>query len=65
MELAQDRVEAVKEWLVTHGIDAGRITLNAIGEVQPSPANTTAEERQSNRRVEIVAQIDNDESIAK
>lgn len=65
MELAQARVEAVRDWLVNHGIDASRITMNAIGEVQPSPANTTAEERQSNRRVEIVARINNEESPAK
>ncbi len=55
-ELAQQRAEAVRNWLVATGnIDSSRISLNAIGEGQPIASNTTAQGRQQNRRVEIVA----------
>lgn len=57
MELAEARVESVKNWLTSNGIEASRISKNAIGEVQPLPEGTTAQERQKNRRVEIVAKI--------
>lgn len=57
MELAEDRADAVKDWLATHGIEGSRITKNAIGEAKPVATNSTEEGRQQNRRVEIVARI--------
>lgn len=54
-ELAQQRADAVKMWLQGNGIDAGRISVNAIGEAQPVASNSTETGRQQNRRVEIVA----------
>jgi outer membrane protein OmpA-like peptidoglycan-associated protein len=54
-ELAQQRADAVKVWLQSNGMDAGRISVNAIGEAQPVASNNTEEGRQQNRRVEIVA----------
>jgi outer membrane protein OmpA-like peptidoglycan-associated protein len=54
-ELAQQRADAVKAWLQSNGIDAGRISVNAIGEARPVATNSTEEGRQQNRRVEIVA----------
>ena len=54
-ELAQQRADAVKSWLSSNGIDAGRISVNAIGEGQPVATNNTEAGRQQNRRVEIVA----------
>ncbi len=55
-ELAQQRAEAVKSWLATNaGIDAGKISINAIGEGAPVATNTTEAGRQQNRRVEVVA----------
>lgn len=54
-ELAQQRAEAVRTWLQNNGIDAGRISVNAIGEGRPVASNSTEEGRQQNRRVEIVA----------
>lgn len=55
-ELAQQRAEAVKSWLATNaGIDSGKISINAIGEGAPVATNGTAEGRQQNRRVEVVA----------
>ncbi len=54
-ELAQQRANAVKVWMQSNGMDAGRISVNAIGEAQPVASNSTKEGRQQNRRVEIVA----------
>lgn len=53
--LAQQRADAVKSWLQTNGIDASRISVNAIGEARPVATNATEAGRQQNRRVEIVA----------
>ncbi len=55
MELAKQRADAVKGWLQNNGIDAGRISVNAIGEAKPVATNSTETGRQQNRRVEIVA----------
>ena len=54
-ELAQQRADAVKAWMQSNGVDAGRISVNAIGEAQPTATNNTEAGRQQNRRVEIVA----------
>ncbi|GEM_PF-1903973 len=59
MRLSQRRVNAVKAWLVRHGIPEKRITTYAHGESQPVAPNThkdgsdNPEGRQLNRRVEI------------
>lgn len=58
-ELAHQRADAVKAWLQNNGINAGRISVNAIGEAQPVASNTTTEGQQQNRRVEIVARNNN------
>lgn len=54
-DLAQQRADAVKAWLSSNGMDASRISVNAIGEAQPVATNSTEKGRQQNRRVEIVA----------
>jgi outer membrane protein OmpA-like peptidoglycan-associated protein len=58
-DLAQQRADAVKAWLQSNGIDAGRISVNAIGEAQPVATNNTEAGRKENRRVEIVARGNN------
>lgn len=55
-ELAEQRAQAVRDWLVKNGnITEGNISLHAVGESQPVASNATEEGRQQNRRVEIVA----------
>lgn len=54
-ELAEQRANAVKAWMQANGVDAGRISVNAIGEGQPVASNNTEAGRQENRRVEIAA----------
>ena len=55
-QLSAQRAEAVKTWLVQQGkIVAGRISVQPQGEANPQATNATAEGRQQNRRVKIVA----------
>jgi hypothetical protein len=37
-----------------HGVDAARLTAKGLGSTKPATPNTTAEARQTNRRVELV-----------
>ncbi len=50
--LSEARAESVREYLVTHGIDAGRIEAVGFGDQQPVASNDTDEGRQQNRRIE-------------
>jgi outer membrane protein OmpA-like peptidoglycan-associated protein len=51
--LSEDRVTAVKNYLVSKGIAASRITGKGYGFSQPIAANDTEANRQLNRRVEF------------
>ena len=51
--LTEGRAHAVNAWLVDHGITDGRIVPVGLGASRPIAADTTAEERARNRRVEI------------
>ena len=52
--LSEKRAAAVKAWLVKQGVDAGRLTALGLGATKPLQANSTAEGRANNRRVEFV-----------
>ena len=55
-QLAQQRAEAVRNWLSQNGnIAADRITIHPIGEAKPIASNNKNEGRQQNRRVDIIA----------
>ena len=51
--LSERRAAAVKDYLVSKGIPASKITTIGKGESQPVATNKTAEGRQKNRRVDI------------
>jgi outer membrane protein OmpA-like peptidoglycan-associated protein len=53
MGLSRRRAEAVRNYLVKHGIAGNRIKIQAYGETKPVASNKTAEGRAMNRRVEI------------
>lgn len=52
--LSLNRANAVREYLVTRGVDAARISAVGMGSKTPLVPNSNAENRANNRRVEIV-----------
>jgi outer membrane protein OmpA-like peptidoglycan-associated protein len=52
--LSESRAAAVKEWLAGKGIAADRLKTAGFGDSKPIDANSTAEGRANNRRVEFV-----------
>ena len=53
MRLSQNRVEAVKDFLVANGVAASRIKITYFGESKPIADNKNEEGRSKNRRVEM------------
>ena len=53
MLLSKNRVQAVKDMLVSNGVDANRIDLYYYGESNPIADNDTEEGQAKNRRVEM------------
>ncbi len=52
-KLSSERANAVREYLVSHGINAPRITAKGYGATKPIAPNDTEEGRQRNRRTEF------------
>ncbi len=52
-KLSEKRASSVEQYLATQGVSAGRITPKGYGEQQPLNGNSTADEKQINRRVEV------------
>jgi OOP family OmpA-OmpF porin len=52
-KLSERRANSVKEYMVSKGIPAAKITTLGKGETQPIATNKTAEGRAKNRRVDI------------
>jgi outer membrane protein OmpA-like peptidoglycan-associated protein len=55
-DLSQRRAQSVRDYLVTRGIAADRVTSQGFGPTRPIADNASAEGRANNRRVEIVVQ---------
>lgn len=53
MKLSQQRAEAVRNFLISRGVAADRLTAKGYGEAQPVADNATEEGRFKNRRVEL------------
>ena len=52
--LSQRRAQAVRDYLVSKGVPANRLTVRGYGESRPTVSNDTPEGRAQNRRVELV-----------
>jgi len=53
-KLSERRAMAVRDYMVSQGIDAARITVRGFGKSKPIATNDTEEGRAQNRRVEIL-----------
>jgi OmpA-OmpF porin, OOP family len=53
LKLSERRANAVRDYMVSRGIDTSRITTTGFGKADPVASNKTAEGRAKNRRVEI------------
>lgn len=51
-QLSEARANAVRDYLIAHGIDGGRIEAVGYGDTQPVASNDTEEGRAQNRRIE-------------
>ncbi len=56
LALSLRRAEAVRDFVISRGIDAARLSVAGRGETQPLVSNATPEGRAVNRRVEFVVQ---------
>jgi OmpA-OmpF porin, OOP family len=54
LRLSQERAESVRDWLVRHGVEPGRLTAVGFGLTKPLVPNITSANRARNRRVEFV-----------
>lgn len=54
MNLSQQRAETVRDYLISKGIAADRLSAKGYGEFQPIAGGATDEDRFENRRVELV-----------
>ena len=53
LQLSRQRAQSVVDYLVEQGVDQGRLDAEGYGELLPLVQNVTAEDRATNRRVEI------------
>lgn len=54
MQLSQMRAEAVRQYMISKGIESGRIRAAGFGSSSPVADNRTAAGRAQNRRIEVV-----------
>jgi len=53
LKLSKGRAESVKDYLVSKGADASKVSADGFGKASPIATNKTAAGRQTNRRVEF------------
>lgn len=63
-QLSQQRAQAVRDLLVTYGVDASRVKTEGYGEQYPVASNENPAGRQQNRRVEVVVAKRNGQDIS-
>lgn len=64
-QLAQERAEAVRRWLVQRGIQPGKLVAKGYGSSKPIANNETEEGRQQNRRVQFLIIPSKDDATKK
>lgn len=53
-KLSEQRAEAVRDYLISQGVNEQTITAKGFGPANPVADNSTSQGRQANRRVEII-----------
>jgi outer membrane protein OmpA-like peptidoglycan-associated protein len=53
LKLSEDRIEEVKNYLISKSVPSERITTKGWGQTRPIASNATEERRKLNRRVEF------------
>jgi outer membrane protein OmpA-like peptidoglycan-associated protein len=53
LTLSQARADAVKQYLIEHGVEAARLEATGFGETRPAAEGQTPAAREQNRRVEF------------
>ncbi len=56
LKLSEQRASAVRDYLISQGVDGSRLSAKGYGETIPLASNDTAEGRAINRRVEFAVQ---------
>jgi len=64
-ELSERRATAVRDFLVSTGIDPRRTSVRGYGEEHPISSNDSANGRRENRRVEVIVTRDTDPRTAE
>jgi outer membrane protein OmpA-like peptidoglycan-associated protein len=54
LRLSANRANAVRDLLVQHGVEAGRLTAHGYGQEKPLVPNTSEKNRAKNRRVQLI-----------
>ncbi|MBL8606550.1 MAG: OmpA family protein [Myxococcales bacterium] len=54
MKLSDDRANAVRNWLTSHGVPADRLVAKGFGQTKPLVPNVTAANKARNRRVQFI-----------
>ncbi|MEN9399537.1 MAG: hypothetical protein RL632_638 [Bacteroidota bacterium] len=54
MSLSENRAKGVREYLISQGVDASRLTAKGFGETMPKVENDSEEQRAMNRRTDFV-----------
>jgi OOP family OmpA-OmpF porin len=62
-KLSTERADAVKAWLVKHGVAADRISAAGYADTQPIADNNTKEGQASNRRIEVSYEIREEKKV--
>ncbi len=55
-DVSRRRAEVVRDYLVSKGVAAERVSISAMGSSRPAADNKTVEGRANNRRVELITQ---------
>ncbi len=52
--ISQKRAEAVRQWFVTHGVDASRLVIKSLGDSEPATGKNSSKDPMLAERVEIL-----------